>query len=151
MNHFHNPIYSSRTLIIILVIKKTSWNSSEDDGYLSNFTICIIILPSSSCADETLREDWKVKSQTLSPVWLFATLWAACQAPLSMGFSRQEYCIVGKFFTIWTTREAPTYCQRKTPIHLYLKGVIFLLLKKIGNEGKIILFFQSKRNLILKL
>ena len=27
-----------------------------------------------------------------SRVWLFATLWAvACQAPLSMGFSRQEY------------------------------------------------------------
>ena len=26
-------------------------------------------------------------------VWLFVTLWAlACQAPLSMGFSRQEYC-----------------------------------------------------------
>ena len=29
---------------------------------------------------------------TLSPVWLFATLWTiACQAPLSMEFSRQEY------------------------------------------------------------
>ena len=28
-----------------------------------------------------------------SHVWLFATLWTiACQAPLSMGFSRQEYC-----------------------------------------------------------
>ena len=28
----------------------------------------------------------------LSHVWLFATLWtAACQVPLSMGFSRQEY------------------------------------------------------------
>ena len=27
-----------------------------------------------------------------SPVWLFATLWTvACQAPLSLGFSRQEY------------------------------------------------------------
>ena len=27
-----------------------------------------------------------------SQVWLFVTLWAiACQAPLSMGFSRQEY------------------------------------------------------------
>ena len=29
----------------------------------------------------------------LSHVRLFATLWnVACQAPLSMGFSRQEYC-----------------------------------------------------------
>ena len=32
--------------------------------------------------------------QSLSRVQLFATLWTiACQAPLSMGFSRQEYWI----------------------------------------------------------
>ena len=31
-------------------------------------------------------------TESLSRVWLFATLWIiACQAPLSMGFSRQEY------------------------------------------------------------
>ena len=31
-------------------------------------------------------------AQLLSCVWLFATLWTvACQAPLSMGFFRQEY------------------------------------------------------------
>ena len=62
---------------------------------------------------------------------LFITSWTlACQAPLSMGFSRQEYCMgyhsllpgsswlknrtrvsrnVGRFFIIWTTREAPFY------------------------------------------
>ena len=35
---------------------------------------------------------WKVKGKSLSQVWLFATPWtAAYQAPLSMGFSRQEY------------------------------------------------------------
>ena len=35
---------------------------------------------------------WKVKVQSLSRVWLLATPWtAAYQAPLSMGFSRQEY------------------------------------------------------------
>ena len=35
---------------------------------------------------------WKVKVKSLSCVWLFATPWtAAHQAPLSMGFSRQEY------------------------------------------------------------
>ena len=35
---------------------------------------------------------WKVKVKPLSRVWLFATPWtAAYQAPLSMGFSRQEY------------------------------------------------------------
>jgi len=35
---------------------------------------------------------WKVKVKSLSHVWLLATPWpAAHQAPLSMGFSRQEY------------------------------------------------------------
>ena len=35
---------------------------------------------------------WKVKMKSLSRVRLLATLWtAAYQAPLSMGFSRQEY------------------------------------------------------------
>ena len=34
----------------------------------------------------------KVKVKSLSHVWLFGTLWTvAYQAPLSMGFSRQEY------------------------------------------------------------
>ena len=35
---------------------------------------------------------WKVKVKSLSHVWLFATPWTvAYQAPLSLGFSRQEY------------------------------------------------------------
>ena len=35
---------------------------------------------------------WKVKVKSLSRVWLFTTPWtAAHQAPLPMGFSRQEY------------------------------------------------------------
>ena len=35
---------------------------------------------------------WKVKVKSLSHVWLLATPWtAAYQAPLSLGFSRQEY------------------------------------------------------------
>ena len=35
---------------------------------------------------------WKVKVKLLSRVWLLVTPWtAAYQAPLSMGFSRQEY------------------------------------------------------------
>ena len=64
------------------------------------------------------------------PCPTLATPWTlACQAPLSMGFSRQEYwsrfaisfsrgsfwpsdqtqvsCIAGRFFTNWTMREAP--------------------------------------------
>ena len=36
--------------------------------------------------------NWKVKVKLLSHVWLLTTSWtAAYQAPLSMGFSRQEY------------------------------------------------------------
>jgi len=36
--------------------------------------------------------NWKVKVKSLSRVWLFETPWTAVyQAPLSMGFSRQEY------------------------------------------------------------
>ena len=36
---------------------------------------------------------WKAKVKLLSQVWLLATPWtAAHQAPLSMGFSRQEFC-----------------------------------------------------------
>ena len=35
---------------------------------------------------------WKLKVKSISRVWLFVTPWtAAYQAPLSMGFSRQEY------------------------------------------------------------
>ena len=35
---------------------------------------------------------WKVKGKSLSRIWLFVTPWtAAHQAPLSMGFSWQEY------------------------------------------------------------
>ena len=70
----------------------------------------------------------KVKVKLLSRVRLFATPWTvAYQAPLSMGFSRQEYWewvaisfsrrsswprdwsqvsrIVGRRFTVWATRE----------------------------------------------
>ena len=71
---------------------------------------------------------WKCWS--LSSVWLFAIPWTvACQAPLSMGFSRQGYCSglpfpspgdlpdigiepgspalqADRFFTVWATRKA---------------------------------------------
>ena len=68
--------------------------------------------------------------QLLCHVWLFATPWTvACQAPLSMEFSRlrmlewvailltrgsswprdrtQVSCIAGRFLTVWATKEAP--------------------------------------------
>ena len=41
---------------------------------------------------KTIQRMFKVKVKSLSPVRLFAILWTiAHQAPLSMGFSRQEY------------------------------------------------------------
>ena len=60
---------------------------------------------------------WKVKGKLLSYVWLLATPWtAAHQAPLPMGFSRQEYwsgvplpspsALAGRSFTASTTWEA---------------------------------------------
>ena len=72
----------------------------------------------------------KWKCWSFSSVWLFVTLWTvACQASLSMGFSRQGYCSglpfpspgdlpdlgiepgpselqADRFFTIWATRKA---------------------------------------------
>ena len=70
---------------------------------------------------------------SLGPVWPFVTPWSiAYQAPLSMGFSWQEYwnellfpspgdppnpgikrgvsCVAGKFFSLWVPREAPFPC-----------------------------------------
>ena len=69
------------------------------------------------------------ENEVASHVWLFATPWTiAHQAPLSMGFSRQEYwsalpfpspgdlsdprdrtqvsCIAGRCFNLWANREA---------------------------------------------
>ena len=50
------------------------WVKLDNCEYSSHFRLCV-------CA------------QLLSRVWLFVTPWTvACQASLSMGFSRQEYC-----------------------------------------------------------
>ena len=53
---------------------------------------------------------WKVKVKSLSRVRLLATLWtAAHQAPLSMGFSRQEY---------WSGDPLPSPNKAPTQVHL---------------------------------
>ena len=53
---------------------------------------------------------WKVKVKSLSPVWLLATPWtAAYQAPLPMGFSRQEY---------WSGVPLPSPQKRSYCIHI---------------------------------
>ena len=64
-------------------------------GRLILFFSCIIFY---KCFNQTLNSviptlnmAWKVKVKSLSPIWLFATLWTvARQAPWSMEFSRQE-------------------------------------------------------------
>ena len=54
---------------------------------------------------------WKVKVKSLSPIQLLATPWtAAYQAPLSMGFSRQEY---------WSGVPLPSPIYVHTCIHTY--------------------------------
>ena len=51
-----------------------SYRKKEEKNIIHSLLLCVCML---SC---------------LIPVWLFATLWTrACQAPLSIGFSRQEY------------------------------------------------------------
>ena len=81
--------------------------------------------------------------QSLSHVWLFATPWAVvCQAPLSMGFPRQEYWSGLPFYLprrscwprVWThvscvfcrgflTTESPG----KSPILFFSPHVLFFL------------------------
>ena len=57
---------------------------------------------------------WKVKAKSFSPVWLLATPWtAAYQAPLSMGFSRQEY---------WNGVPSPSPVHIPEDIKITLKG-----------------------------
>ena len=63
---------------------------------------------------------WKVKVKSLSCVWLLATPWtAAYQAPLSIGFSRQEY---------W--RGVPLPSPELMPI-------LLKLFQKIAEEGTV--------------
>ena len=51
--------------------------------------------------------EWKVKVKSLSRVWLLATPWtAAYQAPLSMGFSRQEYWSGLRLSSLWLCKDA---------------------------------------------
>ena len=83
----------------------------------------------------TTSANWEahfIVTQLLSCVWLFVTPWTvACQAPLSIGFSRQEYwrglpflspedlsnpgiepAVADGFFNHWTTKE--TQCKATT-------------------------------------
>ena len=62
---------------------------------------------------------WKVKVKLLSHVRLLATPWtAACQAPLSMGFSKQEY---------WSGVPLPALIKCLIPNPVFLCIFMFIL------------------------
>ena len=68
---------------------------------------------------------WKVKVKSLSHVWLLGTPWtAAYQAPVSMGFSRQEY---------WSgvPLPSPKYCY-----HLYVESKKYNKLLNVTEKKK---------------
>ena len=115
---FSSPFYTHPSLTqLVNILFVSAWSSS------SPFT-CVAFSPWRSDACAILL---------LSCVRLFVTPWTvACQAPLSMRFSRQGYwsgvltmpssrrsskpqgrtqvyCIAGRFFTVWATQEAQEY------------------------------------------
>ena len=62
---------------------------------------------------------WKVKVKSLSRVWLLVTPWtAAYQAPLSMGFSRQEF---------WSGVPLPSPLLEYSHAHLFMYCLWLLL------------------------
>ena len=104
-----------------------------------------------------------------SPIWLFATLWTvARQAPLSMGFSRQNYwsglpfpslgdlpgpgielvflespALVGGFFTTWKPFSPPEQCLKCSetkPLCRMLHFHLFLKTKPKTHSIQIISF-----------
>ena len=69
---------------------------------------------------------WKVKVKSLRCVWLLVTSWtAAYQAPLSMGFSRQEY---------WSRVPLPSPCIRQMLPNYLVRSFILWFFEKTRNE-----------------
>ena len=77
---------------------------------------------------------WKVKLKSLSHVWLLATPWtAACQVPLSMGFSRQEY---------WSGLPLPSLILLRDTMNTWV--TCFLRILNPGSLGHLILDWVTK-------
>ena len=67
---------------------------------------------------------WKVKVKSLSRVWLLAIPWtAAHQAPLSMGFSRQEY---------WSGVPLPSLVLLLRHSHLCMMRCLFMYINNLS-------------------
>ena len=112
------------------VLERFNWSSKKEN----NSGVCVYEVIQEEVVSACLLNGMKYfnlqwKCQLLSCFRLFESLWtAAHQAPLSMGFSRQEYwielpfpisglfpiqglhlisCTAGRFYTIWATKDAP--------------------------------------------
>ena len=90
---------------------------------------------------------WKVKGKSLSHVWLLATPWtAAYQAPLSMGFPRQEH---------WSGVPLPSpqwrlgtnsflcYEHRNTRSQHRLRVILLSSFYRGGNHGRLVSKLQE--------
>ena len=113
---------------------------------------------------------WKVKVKSLSRVWLLATPWtAAYQAPLSMGFSGQEYWsgvplpslipyLHGGNYSVWLRMllppskiimtihlpcEVPCFCQGWLSIPLILVAWNYKEVSLTVSSGKRMLYFLT--------
>ena len=93
-------------------------------------------LPFPSPMHESEKWKWKVKVKSLSYVRLLATPWtAAYQAPLSMGFSRQEYWSgvpIAFSRVIHETGINNRYSSLASRKHSHLRVFIQVLISKLG-------------------
>ena len=83
--------------------------------------------------------------KVLSRVRLFVTPWtAALQAPLSMGFSRQEYCSVGCHFLLrarWEVDCKPPPRQARCESATGKPSIEIVIMVIVGKSGKMFLKF----------
>ena len=122
-------------------------NSERQSGQPQNYKSRRYLLPKKGDTNQNLILIlWKRK--LLSHVQLFATPWTvACQAPLSMGFSTQEYrsglpfpssggsfqprdgtevsCTAGRFYTVWELEAAYAWFSLTTYSLIYYKLLKF--------------------------
>ena len=114
--HHHHHYYAAAAAAPSLQSCPTLWDPTDSSppgstvpGILQARTLEWVAISFSNA------RKWKVKGKSLSRVWLFMTPWnAAYQAPLPMGFSRQEY---------WSGVPLPS------PHHYYSYKLIFTIVK----------------------
>ena len=89
---------------------------------------------------------WWCRADVLSRGWLFATLWTvACQVPLSMEFSRQEYWSELPFPSPPSPWWCRGCCNSVLPEAARLEGVIVLVWCKQVTEQRISACSENQR------